>query len=106
MTKNGMHLPIRVSRRALFIGAAAAAALPIGARVAAAQSKTLRLRVPNALLSLDPAFQTSEDETGANIYEGLVTYKPGTWEIVNQLAETFEAAPDGKAYRFTLKQGM
>jgi peptide/nickel transport system substrate-binding protein len=101
-----MHLPIRVSRRALFIGAAAVAALPIGARVAAAQSKTLRLRFPNALLSLDPAFQTSEDETGANIYEGLVTYKPGTWEIVNQLAETFEAAPDGKAYKFTLKQGM
>jgi peptide/nickel transport system substrate-binding protein len=58
--------------------------------------------------SLDPAFaQYYTDLMAINAaYEGLIGYKPGTYEIVNQLAETFEPSPDGTSFHFTLKQGV
>jgi peptide/nickel transport system substrate-binding protein len=66
----------------------------------------LKIRVPNQLHSLDPAFFTAEDETGANIYEGLVAYKLGTWDVVNQLAQSFTPSGDGLSFQFALKQGI
>jgi peptide/nickel transport system substrate-binding protein len=58
--------------------------------------------------SLDPAFaQYYADLMAINaVYEGLIGYKPGTYEVVNQLAETFEPSPDGTAFHFTLKKGV
>jgi peptide/nickel transport system substrate-binding protein len=41
-----------------------------------------------------------------SIYEGLVTYKPGTSEVVNALAESFESSADGLRHDFVLKQGI
>ena len=40
------------------------------------------------------------------VYEGLITYKPGTYDVVKQLAETFEPSADGKSFHFTLKKGV
>ena len=40
------------------------------------------------------------------MYEGLITYKPGTWEVVNVLAETFEPSADGLQFDFKLKEGI
>jgi peptide/nickel transport system substrate-binding protein len=58
--------------------------------------------------NLDPAIVPSsfDVDVSTNMFEGLVTYKPGTWEIVNQLAETFEPSEDGTRFAFTLKQGI
>jgi peptide/nickel transport system substrate-binding protein len=97
---------LKITRRLVISGAASIAFMPRFNAIASTSGKGLKIRYPNTLLSLDPAFLTSEDETCANIYEGLVTYKPGTWDIVNQLAEIFEPAPDGKSYKFTLKKGI
>jgi peptide/nickel transport system substrate-binding protein len=58
--------------------------------------------------TLDPANWSSPVDvyTLDAISEGLVSYKPGTWDVVNTLAETLEPSSDGLSYKFTLKQGI
>src|ERR1044071_5455243 len=41
-----------------------------------------------------------------SVFDGLLDYKPGTTEIVPDLAESFEVAPDGLAYTFKLRHGV
>ncbi len=69
---------------------------------------TLRIRLLNDIITTDPAFLPTAADTLVvqGVYEGLVMYKPGTWEVVNVLAETFEPSPDGLEFRFTLKEGI
>ena len=40
------------------------------------------------------------------VYEGLVSYKPGTWEVVNTLAESITPSADGLTIDFKLKKGF
>jgi peptide/nickel transport system substrate-binding protein len=69
---------------------------------------TLTYRPETDIQDLDPASWVSQDDVIVFdcIYEGLVTFKPGTWNVVNQLAETFEASSDGLRFHFTLKKGI
>jgi peptide/nickel transport system substrate-binding protein len=75
---------------------------------AAETADKLNVRIVNDIANLDPAFYpTSEDSQIAYcIMEGLVTYKPGTFDVTNQLAETFTPSSDGLSYAFKLKQGI
>ena len=69
---------------------------------------TLRFRLETDITNLDPAFfPTEADEvvTGC-VHEGLVTFRPGTFDVVNCLAETFEPSKDGLKFNFKLKQGV
>jgi peptide/nickel transport system substrate-binding protein len=69
---------------------------------------TLRFRLENDISNLDPAFfPTEADEvvTGC-IHEGLLTFKPGTFDVVNCLAETFTPSKDGLRFTFKLKEGV
>ena len=68
----------------------------------------LTVRIPNDIANLDPAFYpaSADEYVFTNIGEGLVSYKPGTFEVVNRLAETFEPSADGLSYAFTLKPGI
>jgi peptide/nickel transport system substrate-binding protein len=68
----------------------------------------LTYRPEQDIENLDPAFWVSQDDAIVFncIYEGLVTFRPGTWQVVNQLAESFEASADGLQFHFTLKQGI
>lgn len=58
--------------------------------------------------SFDPAFAAYYTDLMADgaVYEGLITYKPGTYDVVNQLAETFVPSADGTSFHFTLKKGV
>src|SRR4051794_21303635 len=74
----------------------------------AAGGGTLRMRLENDITNLDPAFfPTEADEvvTGC-VHEGLVTFKPGTFDVVNCLAESFEPSKNGLRFNFKLKQGV
>lgn len=75
---------------------------------AAPQGGTLRIRLLNDVINLDPPFfpAAADENSMYSVYEGLITYKPGTWEIVNQLAETFEPSADNLQYHFKLKEGI
>jgi peptide/nickel transport system substrate-binding protein len=92
-------------------GAAAAAfadSMAPAAFAAASARKTLRMRLETDITNLDPAFfPTEADEvvTGC-VHEGLVTFKPGTFDVVNCLAESFEPSSDGLKFHFKLKQGV
>jgi len=45
--------------------------------------------------------------TMANLmYDGLVTTKPDTGEVIPKLAKSFEISPDGKTYTFYLRHGI
>jgi peptide/nickel transport system substrate-binding protein len=75
---------------------------------AVAEGGTLRIRLLNDIINLDPPFipAAADEITVFGVFEGLVTYKPGTWEVVNQLAETFEPSADGLQFNFKLKEGI
>ena len=69
---------------------------------------TLTWRPAADVENVDPAILPGlEDPTYAQIfYETLITYKPGTGEIVHCLAESFEKSSDGLQFHFELKQGI
>ena len=79
-----------------------------GTTAEAGPAGTLTIRMLNDIANLDPAFYPTLDDSNVNvnINEGLVTYKPGTFDVVNQLADTFTPSSDGLTYDFTLKQGI
>lgn len=69
-----------------------------------------RLRYGTGLTSfdsVDPANWATQTVSMDAIFEGLVTYPPGTYdEVVNQLAESIEESSDGKRIEFKLKEGI
>jgi len=76
---------------------------------AIAQESTLRIERPGDIGSLDPAYlvNTKNEFTIMNcLYNGLVKYKPGTWEVMPDLAEKWEISKDGKEITFWLRKGI
>ena len=71
-------------------------------------TNTLSWRPVADVSNVDPAILSGlEDPTYVQcFFETLITYKPGTTEQVNCLAESFEKSSDGKQFHFTLKQGI
>jgi peptide/nickel transport system substrate-binding protein len=88
--------------------AAAATEAPAAPAPAAAQPKILRIRLYSDIGNLDPAFRLSNnDEVVIDaIYSKLVTYAPGSYELVNDLAEKIEPSEDGKTITFKLREGV
>lgn len=74
----------------------------------AASGGELRIRLVRDVSNLDPALLPgrSEESVLSNIYQGLVTYEPGSDEVVNELAESFESSDDGLRHDFVLKEGI
>jgi peptide/nickel transport system substrate-binding protein len=68
----------------------------------------LRLHLEQDMENLDPAFQVGRADyvISFNIFQNLVAYKPGTWELVNELAEKWEGSEDGLRWDFKLKEGI
>jgi peptide/nickel transport system substrate-binding protein len=89
-------------------GGAAQTSTAGGAATGAARGGVLTTRLLNDIKNLDPAFwpAAADEQVFVNVTEGLVTYKPGTLEVVNVLAEEFEPSPDGLRHRFKLKEGI
>ena len=71
-------------------------------------TQELRLHLDEDIENLDPAINPGHTDTtvAANIFEGLVTYRPDKFEVVNELAEEFSPSQDGLRYEFKLKEGI
>jgi peptide/nickel transport system substrate-binding protein len=105
----------RLLQRAVALGAAptllSVAAACGGGSVAAgggSAGSTLRVLPNGAPTTFDPARWTVAVDQWALqcIYEGLVTFRPGTTEVANVLAKSFTPSSDGLRYDFELKPGI
>ena len=74
-----------------------------------AEPKTLTFAYAQTITCLDPAFQTGTPNSNLtdNLFNGLVTHKPGTLtEVAPDLAESWEVSDDGLVYTFNLRPGV
>ena len=92
----------------LTVSAAEALLAGATANAAVAAGTTLRLRAGNDISNTDPAFwPTHIDEwCSLSTMEGLVSFRTGTFNNVNCLAESLELAKNGLSVHFKLKQGV
>ncbi|PLT44633.1 Dipeptide-binding ABC transporter, periplasmic substrate-binding component [Paenibacillus pasadenensis] len=75
---------------------------------AASSQDTLIVARGGDSAALDPAIVTDGESTKVTeqIFEGLLSYKPGTTEVQPALAESYEVSDDGLTYTFKLRQGV
>ena len=68
----------------------------------------LRLHLDEDIQNLDPAIQPghADSNVAGNIFQNLVSFKPGTYDQVNELAESWHGSEDGLRWDFTLKKGI
>src|SRR4051812_7459680 len=94
------------SRRSM-LAIAAAAVATIGLAATAHAQKTLRAVMHSDLKILDPIWTTAYivRNHGYMIYDVLLA-QDEKGEIKPQMVEKYEAAADGKAYTFTLRDGL
>ncbi|MEP7457342.1 ABC transporter substrate-binding protein [Phyllobacterium sp. SB3] len=76
--------------------------------VLAAANGVLKLRLLADIQNLDPAFEPQDHDLQVifNIYENLVSFEPGTFDLVNTLAEEWTPSSDGLKFDFRLKKGI
>jgi peptide/nickel transport system substrate-binding protein len=93
---------------ALSLLALIAVAVAYGARGSKSASDTLVFASSADPVALDGAL-ISDGESGRviiQIYEGLVSLKPGTTIVAPSLATKWKASANGKAWTFTLRKGV
>jgi peptide/nickel transport system substrate-binding protein len=85
-------------------GSETGAASATGGDTGGTGSTTLRLAVAYPETALDPAVYGGGVGTGlmAGIYQKLLAFKPGGYEIEGELATSWDVSPDGLTYTFKL----
>jgi ABC-type transport system substrate-binding protein len=99
------HLLASVSLAAMMI-AAAPALSPAMADVKQGGEMTVTFK--DDLITLDPAigYDWKNWSVIKSVFDGLMDYKPGTTELVPDLAESYSVSDDGLTYTFKLRHGV
>lgn len=81
---------------------------PAGAAIEAVSTDQLRVVPTGAPTTLDPAKWAAAWDQWPLLcmFEGLVSFKPGTRTLVNVLAKQIDVSKDGKRITFELKRGI
>ncbi|HKY95058.1 MAG TPA: ABC transporter substrate-binding protein, partial [Kiloniellales bacterium] len=95
----------------LLLSTALALALAWGGAAAADEPKqggTMVVSYQSDVATLDPAigYDWQNWSMIKSLFDGLMDYKPGTTELVPDLAESYELSDDGKVYTFKLRKGV
>lgn len=95
---------VRNRRRALVVVFAALLAV-VGFTQA---QNTIRIALPGEGDTLDPAYMSyvNSFSVATNIYSGLVRYRPGTIELMPDLATSWDISADGLTYTFHLRDDV
>jgi ABC-type transport system substrate-binding protein len=88
------------------IAAMTIAAAPAFAEVKQGGEMTVTFK--DDLITLDPAigYDWKNWSVIKSVFDGLMDYKPGTTELVPDLAESVDVSDDGLTYTFKLRQGV
>ena len=74
----------------------------------AKQGGAITITYKDDVATLDPAigYDWQNWSMIKSLFDGLMDYKPGTTELVPDLAESYEISPDGKTFTFKLRSGV
>ena len=75
--------------------------------VSAVSKEELKIATWEDISTFDPGWMTSAEREliiMSSLYNGLVKYKEGSWDVVPDLAESWDEAPDGKSIVFHLRK--
>ncbi|WP_342234961.1 ABC transporter substrate-binding protein [Inquilinus sp. OTU3971] len=72
------------------------------------QGGTMTVTYKDDVTTLDPAigYDWQNWSMIKSLFDGLMDYKPGTTDLVPDLAESFEVSADGMTYTFKLRHGV
>ncbi|OWJ65715.1 peptide ABC transporter substrate-binding protein [Inquilinus limosus] len=97
--------------KSLLLAGAAALTLALASPAMAQDIKpggTMTVTYKDDVSTLDPAigYDWQNWSMIKSLFDGLMDYKPGTTELVPDLAESFEVSADGLTYTFKLRHGV
>ncbi|WP_162146182.1 ABC transporter substrate-binding protein [Inquilinus limosus] len=97
--------------KTLLLAGAASLALALAAPATAQEIKqggSITITYKDDVTTLDPAigYDWQNWSMIKSLFDGLMDYKPGTTELVPDLAESFEVSADGLTYTFKLRRGV
>jgi len=100
------YLVSTVAAAALLFGAATAMAQDVDPN--AKQGGEIVITYKDDVATLDPAigYDWQNWSMIKSLFDGLMDYKPGTTELVPDLAESYEISPDGTTFTFKLRKGV
>jgi peptide/nickel transport system substrate-binding protein len=78
------------------------------AEAATGEEKVLKVHLYEDMQNVDPAFYPSDADESimADVYQGLVGWAPGTFDVQNVLAEEINISDDGTQIEFKLREGV